>query len=88
MSNQGTGLHGWNPSDMLPPAAGRGPVIWDFRGIMMKNAGVEDLAPGSLDEIKVFFAEKASNRIYGLFFFFFLSRSPFSAFCAVNLTPG
>jgi len=64
MSNQGAGLHGWNPTDLLPPAAGRGPLIWDFRGMMMRHAGAEDLAPGSLDEIKVFFAEKASNRVY------------------------
>jgi hypothetical protein len=64
MSNQGTGLHGWNPSDMLPPAAGRGPLFWEFRVLMMRHARVQDLAPGSLSEIKVLFADKASNRVH------------------------
>lgn len=61
-ANQGSGHHGWNPGDGVPPAFGRAPLLFEFTRHMMRLAGVATpVEPGK--EIVVLFSSKSSDRI-------------------------
>ena len=62
-SNQGSGHHGWNPTDSIPPSFGRAPLLWTFRKKMMDNINVLDAKKYSLRDIVIFFSSKSSQRI-------------------------
>jgi hypothetical protein len=63
MSNQGTGLHGWNIDDTVPTCSGRGPLFWEFRQHMMKMMNAPDVSIPT-NELLIFFSSHSSDRIF------------------------
>jgi hypothetical protein len=63
LSNQGTGLHGWNVDDTVPTCGGRGPLFWEFRTHMMRAMGAPDVGK-DVNEMLIFFSDHSSDRIF------------------------
>lgn len=63
MSRNMGGHDGWNPNDILPPTAGRSPLIYGLRNHLMTRAQVVDQNPPKRQKLIICYAELTSYRL-------------------------